>query len=358
MNYDHPTIDVTTVSVLATYRCTAACDNCCFDCHPKVEGRLSLEEIIDFIDGICQLGTVKVVVFSGGECFLLGDDLALAVQYASERGLATRCVTNGYWARNRDVGRRRLAPHVDTGLNELNISTGDYHQEFVPQSAVINAAILGVEAGLENTLIIVEASKIAQVTRDAILGDLDLRALWDRSTRSEFDILTSAWMPMSSEETINQSSNAMLNQSNVHKRKGCTDVLTTLTLAPSGKLGVCCGLSREKIPRLNFEWKKESLLQDIARQNLDFLKIWIHIDGPEKILAWAASKNPAIQWEDRYSHHCHACLALFDSPLVREVIEEHYRERVDDVLLRFAVKSRTQKLQSINKQLADDFDGI
>jgi hypothetical protein len=84
------------------------------------------------------------------------------------------------------------------------------------------------------------------------------------------------------------------------------------------------------------------VLQEAGR---DFIKIWLFVDGPERILAWAASKNQAIQWENRYSHHCHACLALFENAEVRRTILEHYRERVDDVLLRYNVRLREQELR-------------
>jgi hypothetical protein len=38
----------------------------------------------------------------------------------------------------------------------------------------------------------------------------------------------------------------------------------------------------------------EKLMRDAVD---DFLKVWLYTDGPDKILAWAASKNPYISWE-------------------------------------------------------------
>lgn len=34
-----------TLTVLVTYRCNAACEECCFESNPRVEGRLTLGEI-------------------------------------------------------------------------------------------------------------------------------------------------------------------------------------------------------------------------------------------------------------------------------------------------------------------------
>src|SRR5690242_4096278 len=109
-----------TATVLASYNCTAACKHCCFDSHPGIKDRLSLDEIIKFIDDAKSLETIKLVAFSGGECFLLGNDLDIAVEHASNLRLATRCVTNGYWATSEDDAFTRLERLKKAGLREIN----------------------------------------------------------------------------------------------------------------------------------------------------------------------------------------------------------------------------------------------
>src|SRR5262245_49705051 len=111
------------LTILATYRCTAACEHCCFDSNPFIQKRLALNDILRFIDDASQFRSLEGVVFSGGECFLLGDDLVKSVQHAARRNLFTRCVTNGYWAKSLSIGRNRLADLKEVGLTELNIST-------------------------------------------------------------------------------------------------------------------------------------------------------------------------------------------------------------------------------------------
>jgi hypothetical protein len=69
----------------------------------------------------------------------------------------------------------------------------------------------------------------------------------------------------------------------------------------------------------------------------DFLKVWIFVEGPEHILAWAASIDPTIDWENKYNHHCDACRAMYDDPKVRRVVREHYQEKKADILLRFSL---------------------
>lgn len=335
-------VEPSILTILGTYRCTAACRNCCFDSNPGIRQRLGIEDILSFIDEGARSPACRLVVFSGGECFLLGKDLNRAVAYATERGLATRCVTNGYWAKKPARGRVRLEQLRAAGLKELNISTGDYHQQFVPEETVVNAACLGVEVGLDQTVVMVELQRTRHVTAARLARDPRIREmLTDRGSR--FQILESPWMPMSHEMTIEQDEKFMLHRGNAHLRQGCNSVLTTLVLTPDRKVGLCCGLTRELIPELNEDWGTGPLQELVRTASRDFMKIWLYVDGPERILAWAAQKDGRIEWENRYAHHCHACLAVFADPLVREVIRTHYRERVDDVLTRFVVRFRSQQ---------------
>lgn len=329
------------LTILGTYKCTAACENCCFGSNPYITKRLGLSDILSYIQEGARYPACKLVVFSGGECFLLRNDLVVAVEYATSLGLGTRCVTNGYWAKRMDHGRKRLQALRHAGLKELNISTGDYHQRFVDQETVINAACLSVELEMDSTVIMVELQKERHVTASDLTADPRIQQLLTLH-RPRFHIIESPWMPMSHEERIEQDKTRMLNRKNVHLRTGCTSVLTTSVLTPDHKIGFCCGLTRERIPELNAPWEDGSLEALIDQASHDFMKIWLFVDGPERILAWAATKDKRIKWEDRYSHHCHACLALFANPLVRTAIKSHYRERIDDVLMRYTVKLRTQ----------------
>src|SRR5207249_10291620 len=74
-----------------------------------------------------------------------------------------------------------------------------------------------------------------------------------------------------------------------------------------------------------------SCLTPFAKRK-DFLKVWIHYQGPEKILAWAAERDRSIQWEGMYGHRCQACIRVYRDPAVRAVIQNHYQQVIPDVL--------------------------
>jgi len=329
-----------TLTILGTYKCTAACENCCFGSNPFITQRLGLPEILSFISEGASYPTCKLVVFSGGECFLLREDLVRAIEHATSLGLRTRCVTNGYWAKRIEHGRAQLTALVKAGLGELNISTGDFHQRWVSQDSVVNAACLAAELGLKHTTIMVEVQKDRRVTAETLGSDSRIRTLLENR---QIKLIESPWMPMDYRESIDQPPHRLLNRRTLHLRSGCTSILRTLVITPQRQLGYCCGLTRELIPELNVDWDGGSFDSILDAGVRDFMKVWLFVDGPERILAWAATKDSRIEWEDRYAHHCHSCLALFDDPLVRESIKAHYRERIDDVLTRYVAILRDEQ---------------
>ena len=100
------------LTFITTYKCGAVCDHCLMSCTPNNSDRLTLPQMRQFIDSFAEVCVGSgVVVFTGGECTLLGDDLLEAIAYANSLGLFTRIVTNAWWAKSeRDA---------ETFLNEL-----------------------------------------------------------------------------------------------------------------------------------------------------------------------------------------------------------------------------------------------
>jgi hypothetical protein len=264
---------------------------------------------------------MRLIVFSGGECFLLGKDLDAAIETATKLGLITRCVTNGFWATSEETASRRLVKLKKAGLKELNFSTGDFHQKWVPQCNIASGVVSSVRLGIP-TVVMIELQKERKVTAANFRAEPRIQEMMKKTEGSEkFKIIESPWMPMSLDKEVPQRDERYLNANNADTKKGCTSVLNTIVVTPTGRLGVCCGLSRELIPELNLDLTLGMSLQErYQRAAADFIKIWLFVEGPERILAWAASKDKPIEWEGKYAHHCHACLALFEDERIRDII--------------------------------------
>jgi hypothetical protein len=343
-----------TLTILSTYRCTAACRECCFESSPRVKGFIPAERILKYIDEAARtFPSLRVVVFSGGECFLLGKKLDAAIAQAREHGLGVRCVTNGYWAITPERARKRIQELKAAGLTELNFSTGDEHQAFVPYKRIVNGAIEAAQQEVR-ALIVIEGCEEARFTYSDAMNDERLAAFFAHDPRSKnLGVMNNVWMPFHSDHAITQSEDTRrrLSKSSV-RDGGCQNIFHTIVVTPHEQLAACCGLTMEHIPELKLGNLREHSMGELYRDQFDdFLKIWIALDGPHAIWNWASEKDSTIHIKEEAVHICHACAIIHQDPKIRAVLENHYREKIPDVMFRFSLKTRmehkaTQMLES------------
>ena len=68
------------LTIAPTYRCTAACKECCFRCTPQVKQILETDKILQYIDEAVEaFPSLKIMVLTGGECFLVADDITCEI---------------------------------------------------------------------------------------------------------------------------------------------------------------------------------------------------------------------------------------------------------------------------------------
>jgi len=147
-------------------------------------------------------------------------------------------------------------------------------------------------------------------------------------------VIESPWMPLSGDEHYAYPHGAV-DTTNLASQHGCDSVLTTTTVAADGRIAACCGIGARLIPELQIgQAGVTSLSEADAIASNDFIKRWIRVEGPHRILAWASNIDRQIEWEGKYAHQCQACLRLYQDDRVRRVIRDHYREKVPDILLR------------------------
>lgn len=318
------------LSLMPTRQCTAACEHCGTFSSPTTKVRLSPDVIRRTIAEAAR-ERFDVVVFTGGEATLAGDALFDYIGLASKAGLCTRLVTNGHWARTELKAAAYLARLLEAGLREINFSTGDQHARFVPVERVLTGAVLSVEAGL-TTAVMVELVAGREVTKDSLLAHPLLCS--DRGTLAAKTIMfnESPWMSTDIETTPRYPDGMAATARNVHTFKGCDSVLTTVTIESDGRAYACCGLGMTQIPELGLGRAREMPLRAmIDKAEDDFLKRWIRTEGPERILHWAAQRDPRIDWEGRHAHKCQACLQLYKDPLVRAQIRAGFEEVMPEV---------------------------
>ena len=329
-----------TLSLITTHQCTAACDHCCFACTPKVTKAIPVERLHRLIDEAAAVSSIQVVVFTGGECFLLGKDLDDLIRHAGDRGFSTRCVTNGYWAVNEGGARERVARLKAAGLNEINFSTGSFHAKYVPVERIVAGAKACYEAGI-TTLIAIETH---------LDSDFDSAAIKEHPALSEgfasgrLDTYDFNWIPNA--EGVGQ---ATLRHRPEHSlfieenKRPCESIMNVISVNPDQRLLACCGLHVESIPDLQLGSVAERTISDILDEASDnILKMWIHVAGPEAILEFVKRYLPDYELPTAAVHPCTTCHQLHRDDAVMQTLRAHYAEVEQEIVNAYcsAVASR------------------
>jgi Radical SAM superfamily len=330
------TAEPESVTILPTYRCNAACTECCFESHPGIKHRMTRNELLSLIRRIrTELPRVKYVVLSGGEVTLLRKDLFDALSLLRELNLGSRIVTNGHWARTDDEAKKWVEGFTTAGLGELNLSTGDEHLEWVPVASVARAALHATQKGLL-TLVTIEGSAGATFRLEQFQKLPAIRKiLSDPSLSKYLIILTNVWMPFHSGTTICGSENK------IPEGRGCDNVFDNFAVNPHGFLMSCCGLTMEYIPEIKIGHlaDRESLQHKYRGQFDDLLKLWIWLDGTQVIFDLASVRSgEAI--EQISPHQCALCAQIYQDPRLRIPLRELLQENSNNIVFRSMVKAR------------------
>ena len=259
-------------------------------------------------------------MFTGGECFLLGDALFHLIAHSKKNGFVTRCVTNGYWATSKNV-EKVVDALVDAGLDEVNFSTGEEHGSYVPIERVRDGAVACDSRGIQ-TLINIE---LFNETTFATVSFLEDPTLYPAVESGRIKVQRNVW--------IRGDGKRGLTHRPAHSRfsperiGGCHTALSVIAVTPKQSLVACCGLHMERIPELHLGSVKEKTLREvISVAPNDFLKIWIHVEGPERILQFVKSKVPNYVLPIDSVHPCTTCLHLYRDEIARSVILQNYFE--------------------------------
>lgn len=317
--------------IMPTFQCTAECTHCGTVSSPRDHTWLPDDLMNDAIDEAAAAG-FRGIVFTGGEPTLAGDKLFMAMRRAGLHGLPLRVVTNGHWAASDESAARWIENLVSAGLSEINLSTGDQHSRFVPLDNIFHAARTSVAACVA-TVIMVECVRERTVSKKAIESDERFQAILHDHPHAQLTVLESVWSPLSPSRIQGYPTNVAVDKTNLAQRRGCESIFLAPTVQPDGRISPCCGLGIRFVPELQIGNIGEvTILEATQKAEGDFLKQWIRLEGPEKILAWAATIDPSIEWENMYAHHCQACIRLYRDQKVRKVIAERGAARFGELV--------------------------
>lgn len=327
------------ISLISTNRCTAECANCCFQCNPRNNLSLNFEEAKNIIDqSLTKYShSIKLLVITGGECFTLGKELDKIISYASERRLLTRVVTNGYWAYSFKKTYLRLLSLQQIGLTEINVSTGDEHQEFVSLDNVVN--IIVASRLLNMTIAInVETSPLDSFSSDMLKNDIRLKK-YELDKKANFYIVSGKWMyfKKQSKERIQRLLEFNDKQSSSLIGERCSSILNDIIVFPDKKMYSCCGLTSIYSKYLYLgKLTSHSVTELYTKQFDDFIKVWLYTEGPGKILNFARKKRGLAPLSFRGVHTCQVCVELFKDEENIKIVKDEYKEVLQDVIIKYS----------------------
>jgi pyruvate-formate lyase-activating enzyme len=322
------------LSLITTRRCTAACDHCCIGSSPTATGAIPIARMHELIDEAKQIPSMMRIAFTGGECFLLGRELDALIAHAHELELETRVITNGYWAVNERAARARVRAVRTAGLDQMQISTGSFHQRFVPVERVVHAARAAAAAGIA-TRVAIEVCD--QQTFDETLLHAELA---DEVAARKVFLGRDPWTTDAGGRGVAELSHEnLLAGGAAYETGGCGQMLDTITVTPDQQLLACCGFPMEQLPELRIGSVAHAALTDVLRSAPnELLKMWLHVAGPSGIAEFVARYIPGFTLPPAVSI-CQSCASLQRNARAMAVIAEHGAEMVQSVTTQFVARN-------------------
>lgn len=335
------------ITIITTYKCTAACQDCCFESNPTIKGKLDEGKIKDFIlESYNSFNDLKVVVFTGGEPLLLGRSLFNCIEYASSFGLATRIVTNGYWGKTPILAKKITRHLKDANLSEINISTGIDHAKFVPVEHVINAIQALSEENIPNRVTVESDFEDGSFYKN-IIENYAIKEIL--STKPEFlSFQINTWMPFHTDSKTRKP--PAINVVDIP----CTQLFNNFVLTPHGRVSSCCGLTFEHIDQLKVGEYQNGNLKDLYKSQFeDFLKIWINIEGPLAIIRKAMGDEFIANLGDIH-HLCQACALLHKDERVLNKLKDVYPLYIEEILSKYSKNIFLKKIKDELRVIKDE----
>lgn len=144
----NPSASYDLVGFIFTNRCNFTCLHCCNESDSHKTAAMNVDEICQAIDDAAQCKNIREIGLSGGEPFLFQTVLSSVLRHAQKRGFPSQVTTNAFWARSEAKANALLSKLRMDGLQGLNISTSQYHLQFIRPERLRFAAGAAVNLGL------------------------------------------------------------------------------------------------------------------------------------------------------------------------------------------------------------------
>lgn len=314
-------IKPTGITLIATLRCSAACDNCCFGCNPAQGRSMTYDQMQSYVDMSLEAYPDSINRFSltGGECMLLKKDVGRILSYCSGKGLECFMVSNAYWATDYEKARKILRHLQRCGLNSVAFSTGEDHDKYVPWTNVRNAVAAAAHLGLSPELRYED-----RPGRTAILQCLEAdEQVGPLIKTHHIRVSKSTWMNFNNNGPKSRVWKIPFRE---HEGMGgCKSLFQDVIINPYGEVYACCGIGVCRIPQMRIGNVNREPIKAIYEHAFeDFLKIWLYMEGPNAVLKYVHEKTGQKKFNWHTSHNCDICRAIFTDGEIIPCIRENF----------------------------------
>lgn len=292
------------IGLFLTERCNITCSHCWFSCGPDKTVSISKIQAEDYIKQALDLGA-QWISFTGGEPFLESELLFDLVSFSFKLGLKTEVVTNCFWADSKSAAREKLLSLIDAGLEVLNISMDDFHQEHIPVNKVKNCYDAAIELKLKVVImnVISSDSKLNAEKIKQVLKDKGIQELGSEKVKNPTALLVETpYYPVGRGAYISEEQRLL---KHIEPGGACNDVLRDIGISPQGYVYPCCGpLSCLESMRLGD--LKENSLRDILEGAL-------HNEVFQRIRATGSDSFIDNDFSPRFIDFCHLCYEVISN---------------------------------------------
>lgn len=239
---------------------------------------------------------------------------------------------------NNKEAYNKLLQLRNLGLKEINFSTGDDHQQWVPYDNIVNGCMASMDLGL-TCLVNVETHDSASFCSEKLRNDDRLLSYFNLSKYDKPLLIENGiWIPFDNKANISYDS---IKSRDNYSTERCTSLFNTIPINPYSQLMSCCGLPCEYILPFRLGSLKYKTIKELYEtQFQDLIKIWIFVDGPRAVLKYIYKKRE-LEIDIPKSHICHICAEIFKDQENIEIIKANYEEIMPSVIFKFMLLKPT-----------------
>jgi hypothetical protein len=351
-------LEPNTVTILPTNTCTAQCRHCSMNSGPDRHDALTGEELENIIDQLCAASDISVIVFSGGETTLLGEHFNRALRRCKKHGVLSRLVTNAFWAHTPEAALEKLRELRTAGLDELNISTDDFHLPYISLQKVKNAYQAAIQLDFVSVVICNAYGADSWLTPERLNAEFgggdDMKRRFDANGKSmvherkegQTQVLLSNGVAMqlgrgvggvSDQEVIKNGDDG--GWAELYRLSdeigGCPWVIRSAAVSPKGNLLACCGTEIDGNPILDYGSIKDHSMEELLNfADDDLVTNMISVLGPVKLKQLLEQIAPdEIEFKRAsYRGYCEVCEDLIKIEKNRQALYKYQGLFLDAVM--------------------------